>query len=199
MDQLAFEPLIWMDYRVAVLFAVLVPLVLLIWAFTVQAGTAQHLLSIYWRVASLLGITVYLMIASLPVSFLSALAARILIPLSLWFWVDLNEELADLPQKNLRLALLSWRWTMTVYCGLGAIAQIISLPCAFKSATDITATPLCRTWLEPTWLYREYFHANTNPSFLGFLGILGLVFYVLCLGYFLVFRLGRQGRSAAAR
>ncbi|MEL6167006.1 MAG: DUF3177 family protein, partial [Cyanobacteria bacterium J06628_3] len=28
-------------------------------------------------------------------------------------------------------------------------------------------------------------------------GILGLIFYVLCLGYFVIFKLGKQGRTAA--
>ena len=56
-------------------------------------------MTIYWRVASLLAITVYLMIGGLSVSFVTALLAKILIPLSLWFWVDLNEEIREQPKR----------------------------------------------------------------------------------------------------
>jgi hypothetical protein len=50
--------------------------------------------------------------------------ARILIPISLWFWVDLNEEIEDQPQGTLKLALNSWRWAMTIYGTLGALTQV---------------------------------------------------------------------------
>ncbi len=33
------------------------------------------------------------MIAQYPVSFISGLMANILIPISLWFWVDFNDEI----------------------------------------------------------------------------------------------------------
>ncbi len=88
-----FRSLVWMDYRLAVLFTVLIPLVLLIWAFVQKADGIQRLLTIYWRVSSLLMITVFLMIGGFQVSFISSLIARILIPISLWFWVDLNDEI----------------------------------------------------------------------------------------------------------
>jgi len=63
-----------------------------------KAEAIQRLLTIYWRVSSLLAITIYLLIAALPVGFISGLMARILIPISLWFWVDLNEEIEDQPE-----------------------------------------------------------------------------------------------------
>lgn len=185
-----------MDYRLAVLFAVAIPLVLLIWAFVVRADAVLRLSIVYWRVASLLAITTYMMIAAIPASFVAALGARFLIPISLWFWVDLNEELDEQPQARLRFAFRAWRWAMTVYFTLGAIVQVSTLSCAVATRDDLVATPWCRAWLEPTWLYKDYFHANTSPGFLGFLGVVGLIVYVLCLGYFVLFRLGKQGRTA---
>ena len=65
------ETFVWMDYRLAVLFTIAIPLFLLIWAFVKNSEAIQHLLIIYWRVASLLAITVYLMIAAAPISFLT--------------------------------------------------------------------------------------------------------------------------------
>lgn len=188
-----FRPLVWMDYRLAVLFTVVIPLILLLWAFVQKAEAIQRLLTIYWRVASLLAITVYLLIAALPVGFISGLIVRILIPISLWFWVDLNEEIEEQPRGALKLAFTSWRWAISVYTVLGAIAQVPFLQCAVSNTTSV---PFCRVLLEPPLLFKEYFHPNTNPQFLGFLGIVGLVFYVICLSYFVLVKLGKQGRSA---
>jgi Protein of unknown function (DUF3177) len=193
-SQLWFEPLIWMDFRVAVIFTVLIPLILLLWAFAQKNTAIQSLLTIYWRVSSLLAISVYLEIGSMPISFGAAFVAQALIPVSLWFWADLNDEITDLPPRPLKLGFLAWRWATTIYSTLGAIATIPFLSCAFSTAK----TDYCQAWFKPSWLYYQFFHANSNPGFLSFLGILGLISYTLYLGYFLVVRLGKQGRSAMA-
>lgn len=189
-----FRWLVWMDYRLAVLFTVILPLILLIWAFINKADPIQRMMVIYWRVASLLGITVYLMIAQYPVAFVSSIMARILIPISLWFWVDLNDEIGYYPSGALKLLFRSWRWAVSIYSTLGAIATVPFLSCAFSSTT--AKEPFCRVWQEAPLLYKNYFHANTKPGFLGFLAMTGLVFYIICLAYFVIFRLSKQGRSA---
>jgi hypothetical protein len=185
---------VWTDYRLAVLFTVIVPLMLLVWAFVRKAEAIQLLLTIYWKVASLLMITVYLMIGGLSISFITGLMARILIPMSLWFWEDLNEEIREQPKSALRLAFVSWRWAVTVYNGLGAIAVLLFLPCAFSR--EQFGSTRCETWLQPPLLYKEILHADYTYGFLGFFGVLGLVVYMIALGYFVFIRLGRQGRSA---
>jgi hypothetical protein len=193
-NEVWFRPLVWMDYRLAVLFTVVIPLILLVWAFVLKAEAMQRLLIIYWRVSSLLAITVYLMIAQFPVSFISGFMALILIPISLWFWVDLNDEIDYQSNGPLKLVFTSWRWATTVYCILGALASIPFLVCAFPK-NGITSS-YCRVWLEPALLFKDYFHPNTKPGFLGFLAIIGLIAYVLCLSYFILVKLGKQGRSA---
>ncbi len=186
--------LVWTDYRIAVLFLVIIPLILLIWAFVKKVDSMVRLLIIYWRVASLLAITVYIFIAGMPIGFVSGWFALILIPIALWFWVDVNEDIEDQPQRPLKLALTSWRWATTVYCILGALASIPFLQCAFLAG--VVKTPFCQVWLEPPLSFKEYFHAGSKPGFLGFLGMTGLVIYVIYLGYFVLIRLGKQGRSA---
>lgn len=193
-NELWFRPLIWIDYRLALLFTVVVPLILLIWAFVQKAEAIQRLLTIYWRVSSLVAITIYVLIAALPVGFVSGLMARILIPISLWFWVDLNEEIEDQPRGALKLTFNSWRWAVSVYSVLAALTQVATLQCAFSNNT--LSLPLCRALLEPPLLFKEYFHPNSTTQFLGFLGIVGLVIYTLCLTYFVLVKLGKQGRSA---
>ena len=206
MEELWFRPLVWADYRLALLFMVILPIILLIWAFVRQIEAIQCLLTVYWRVASLLMITLYLMIPAWgedntpfenfcgQISFVTGFAARVFIPICLWFWVDLNDEIKDLPPTLLKLVLTSWRWAVTIYASLGAIASLPFLSCSFFPAAIVTS--FCQVWLEAPLGYQAFFHPNATPGFLGFLGLLGLVFYIFYFAYFLVFRLGKQGRSA---
>jgi hypothetical protein len=193
-NEVWFRPLVWIDYRLAVLFTVIIPLILLIWAFVQKAEAVQRLLIIYWRVSSLLAISVYLMIGGFGISFISSLIARILIPISLWFWIDLNDEIEYTLSGILKLIFTSWRWAVSVYCALGALATLPFLGCAFSA--NAFATPYCRVWREAPLLFKDYFHPNSKPGFLGFLGIVGLIIYVACLGYFVLIKLSKQGRSA---
>ena len=188
-----YHPLIWMDFRLAIIFTVLVPLILLLWAVAQKNEAIQTQLIIYWRVASLLAISVYLAIGSLTISLVAGFVAQILIPISLWFWADINEEIADLSPRPLKLAFTAWRWATSLYCSLSALFVFPFLHCAIGPAR----TSACQAWLQPSWLYYQFFHANSNPDFLGlFIGGLGLVIYTLYLIYFVVVRLGKQGRSA---
>ncbi len=191
--------LVWTDYRLALLLTVLCPIALLLWAFANKASAIQKLLFIYWRVSSLLAITVYLMIAAIPIGFLVGWFARLLIVLSLWFWRDLNEEVVEQPASPLKLSFMSWRWAISIYCVIGLLTQIPVLRCAFLNQQGVTGDPLCRLWLAPPWAFKELFHHNTFPWFLGFLGIVGLTIYMVYFAYFVLIRLGKQGRSATGQ
>lgn len=191
------QSLVWTDYRLAILFALIIPFVIFVAAFIQRAEAIQRLMATYWRVASLLIISLYLMIAALPISFLTLLMAQILIPISLWFWVDLNEEVSEMPNSGLKLLFTSWRWAVTIYNLLGAIALIPFLYCGFsKGQKELIADASCRIWLDPPWLYKQTFSPNLTPQFLGFFALVGLAVYILYLGYFVFFKLGKQGRSA---
>jgi Protein of unknown function (DUF3177) len=194
MEELWFRPLVWNDYRLAVLFIVVVPFILLIWAFVQKVEPIQRLLMIYWRVASLFIITIYLMIALYPIAFISGLMSRILIPISLWFWVDLNDEIEYQQSGSLKLIFTSWRWATTFYCVLGVIASIPFLGCGF-SETAIK-TNYCSVWSEAPILFKNIFHQNTKTPFLGVLAVVGLIIYVIYLSYFVLVKLGKQGRNA---
>jgi Protein of unknown function (DUF3177) len=185
--------LVWTDFRLAVLFGVICPLVLMVWAINKRAKSITHLLIIYWRVSSLLAISVYLMIAQSPLGFVTGFAALLLIPVSLWFWVDLNEEIED-RRGSLKLAINAWRWATTLYCAIAALAQVPYLKCA-ASKTALSAKE-CQVWLEPSFLFKAMFHSSTSAGKLGFLAIMALVFYGLYLGYFVIFKFTKQGRSA---
>jgi hypothetical protein len=193
MSPIWFRPYVWIDYRLAVIFTVIIPLVLLIWAFVQKTESIQRLLIIYWRVASLLAITIYLMIGGFAVSFISGLIAQILIPISLWFWDDINDEIRY-SSGPLKLVFTSWRWATTFYCILGIAAFIPFVGCGFSS--NSLKTPYCSVWLEAPLMFKDYFHSHSKPAFLGFLGIIALAVYVVYLSYFVLLKLGKQGRSA---
>lgn len=194
MEETLLRSLAWTDSRLALLFSVFIPLALLIWAALKQIPSIQRLLIIYWRVASLWMISAYLLIPVWEIGYLTSLAARILIPISLWFWVDLNDEIKDLPKTKLKLAITSWRWAMTLYCILGAILNGFFVSCGFSPAPS--EETLCRIWLEGPWQYKALIHPNVTTGFLGFLGMTGLIVYIIYFAYFLLFRLIKQGRIA---
>ena len=194
----SIRPLVWTDYRLALLVAVFVPLTLLIWSWVTKAESISALLKIYWRVASLLAITVYLLIPGWSVGFVTTLLAKILIPMSLWFWADLNEEIREQPKRSLNLGFNAWRWAMSAYCLIGGLLQLTFIRCAFSQVA--LAGDDCQVWREPALAYKAIFHSgdagSNNLTFWGVMGAVALGFYALYLGYFLFVRLGRQGRSA---
>ncbi|ACK64992.1 conserved hypothetical protein [Rippkaea orientalis PCC 8801] len=206
MEELWFRPLVWTDYRLAVVFLVIIPIILMAWAFIRKIEAIGRLLIIYWRVASLLMITVYLMVPAWgienspfenlcgQIGFITGFIARILIPISLWFWLDLNDEIKDLAPSLLKLATISWRWAVTIYSSLGAIANLPFLSCAFS--LDLLSEEFCQVWIEAPMGYRSIVHNDATQGFIGFLGVFGLGIYVLYFAYFLLIRLGKQGRSA---
>lgn len=194
LEEVWFRPYVWTDYRLALLFNLIIPIVLTIWAFVQRVDCIQRLLAIYWRVASLAAITVYLMIGGFAVSFLSGLIARILIPLSIWFWVDLNDEVEYQSPGPLKLVFTSWRWAITVYGILGAIGTVPFLGCAFSG--DSRNSAYCKVWTEAPLMFKDYFHHNSTPAFLGFLGIVGLTIYIIYLTYFVLVKFGKYGRTA---
>lgn len=192
------RPLVWTDYRLALLVAVFIPLTLLIWSWVKKSEAISALLKIYWRVALLLAITVYLLIPGWSVGFITSLLAKILIPVSLWFWADLNEEIREQPKRSLHLGFNAWRWAISAYCAVSGVMQLLFINCAFSQAA--LASEACQAWREPAMAYKAIVHSggagNDNLAFWGVLGVVALSFYGLYLGYFLFVRLGRQGRSA---
>ncbi|MEB3292866.1 MAG: DUF3177 family protein [Synechococcales bacterium] len=189
--------LVWTDYRLAVLFTVLTPLIIFGWAFFTQSDAINRLMVIYWRVASLLAISVYILIGALPIGFVSGWLARIIIPVGLWYWIDLNEDIRDQPNGPLKTLTTTWRWAVTFYCILSAIVTIPTLlRCGFTDSKQLVGNPTCSIWLQPPWQYREIFHGSTKADFLGILGLIGLVIYGVYLAYFIFFRLSKKKRSA---
>lgn len=194
MEETLLKALVWTNYKVFVLLCLIMPLILSIWGLIAKIPSIQKLLLIYWRVASLMVIAIYLFIPVWQVGYLVWFFGHIFVVISLWFWVDINDEIRDLPKSRFRLTLRSWRWAMTFYGTISSIVFIPFLRCSFSP--DAKVEKFCRLWLEAPWEYKSIFHANSTPGFLGFLGMTGLIIYLISLVYFLTFRLIKQGRIA---
>ena len=199
---LLYRSLVWLDLRVGVLVAVAMPLVLLAWAALRRERALLRLLGIYWKVASLLLVANLLLSDRRPLGFLVLVIAQLLVVVSVWLWVDLNEELADLPPwRPLPLTLRIWRWSLTFWGLLGAGFSATALGC-FDAAR--IAGPRCAPWLQPPLVLHEHletgidyvFGGEWTPAVAAFIGYVGLVGYAVGLLQWLLVRLPKLGRVA---
>ncbi len=201
MPDLLYRSLVWLDVRLGMFFAVGLPLMLLVWAAMRREQALLRLLGIYWKVSSLLLIAVLLLTANRPTGFLLLVIAPLLVVASLWFWVDLNEELADMPPwRALPLTLRIWRWSLTILSLASAGLAATALPCMAGGLQQAQ----CRVWLEaPLGLngvvadvFAFVFGGVWTPGVSAFLGYTALVAYVVGLLQWLLVRLPRLGRVA---
>ena len=86
-----YRTLVWLDFRLAVLVAVGLPLVLLVWSSVKRQGALLRLMGLYWKLASLLLIAILLLTDQRPLGFWLVIAAQLILVVGLWFWVDINE------------------------------------------------------------------------------------------------------------
>jgi hypothetical protein len=197
-----YRSLVWLDLRLAVLFSVGVPLVLLVWAALRRESALVRLLSIYWKVASLLLIADLLLSDRRPVGFAVLLLAKLLVVVSVWFWVDLNEELADLPPwRPLPLTVRIWRWGLSFWGVVAAVFSVTALGCMDPARMD---GPRCAVWLQPPFELHQHletvfdfvFGGQWSPGVAAFIGYVGLLAYVVGLLQWLLVRLPKYGRVA---
>ena len=193
MDATLIRQLVWLDYRLALIFIALIPLGLLGCAFQSKSDPIKRSLLLYWRVASLVLITICLASGSIAVSFITGIVAEILIVLALWFWQDLNEDI-EASRKSIKPIYLGWRWATTVYCSLGIIFRLIFANCAFVNAEQLS--DICKIWFEPPLSFGQLFHNAIPVENLAFFGAVGGIVYGLYLFFFLAFSLPKTGRIA---
>ena len=150
-NELSYRALVWLTYRLAATVALGLPLVLLVWSAWRREPVVQRLLGLYWKVASLMGISLLLLTDERPLGYLTAVVAPVLMVVSVWFWVDLNEELADQPTwRALPLTVRLWRWALS---GFGVIS--LAMTTTGLRCMESQASPDCSAWLEaPQGIHR---------------------------------------------
>jgi hypothetical protein len=196
-----YRSLVWLAVRLGLLFTVGLPLVLLVWTSVRQEGALRRLLGLYWKMASLLLIALLLLTNKAPLGFALLVAAPLLLVAVLWFWVDLNEELADVPTwRGLPLTVRIWRWSLSFYAlALAALAST-----ALSCLTGGLERPVCAAWLEApdqlhgvlAQIFGFVFGGRWTPAVAGFIGYAGLAGFAVGLLQWLLVRLPRQGRVA---
>jgi hypothetical protein len=196
-----FRSLVWLDVRLGLLFAVGLPLVLLVWAVIRREAAVKRLLGLYWKVASLQLIALLLLTDRRALGLVLLVLAPLLMLAVLWLWQDLNEELADMPTwRGLPLTVRIWRWSLSFYA-LGASALAAS---ALACLGGSLQRPLCAVWLEApgglhgivAQLFGFVFGGRWTQGLAGFVGFIGLAAYGVGLLQWLLVRLPRQGRVA---
>lgn len=197
-----YRSLVWLDVRLAVLFAIGLPLVLLVWAALRREAALVRLLLLHWKVASLMLIITLLLTDQRPLGFLLLPVAQVLLVVCAWFWADLNEELADLPPwRALPLTVRVWRWGLSLWALFGTGLSLTALNCA---AAQSLSQSRCAVWLQPPQglhrhverLFEFVFGGQWTPAVAAFIGYLGLVAYAVGLLQWLLVRLPRYGRVA---
>jgi hypothetical protein len=196
-----FRSLVWLDVRLGLLFAVGLPLVLLIWAMVRREAALRRLLGLYWKVASLQLIALLLLTDRRGLGLVLLVIAPLLMLAVLWLWQDLNEEIADMPTwRGLPLTLRIWRWSLSLYCLAASVLAAAALPCLSGSLER----PLCSIWLEApgglhgivAQVFGFVFGGSWTQGLAGFVGFAGLAAYGVGLLQWLLVRLPRQGRVA---
>ena len=200
MNELSYRALVWLTYRLAAVFALGRPLVLLIWSSMRREASVVRLLSLYWKVASLMGISMLLLTDQRPLGYLTAMVAPLLMLVSVWFWVDLNEELEDLPPwRPLSLCVRLWRWALSGFALVCAAMNATALGCMQQGTTSH-----CKAWLEAPQgvhgvvetVFDFVFGGQWTEAVAAFIGYVALVAYLAGLLQWLLVRLPRQGRVA---
>mgnify|MGYP001243614029 FL=1 len=200
MNELTYRALVWLTYRLAATFAVGVPLVLLIWSAWRREPMVLRLLGIYWKVASLMAISLLLLMDQRPLGYATAVVAPVLMVISLWFWVDLNEELADQPSwRPLPLVVKVWRWAFSGFGLLSLVMSVTGLGCMQQLSSSS-----CLTWLEApqgihglaATVFNFLFGGQWTKAVAAFAGYVALVAYLAGLLQWLLVRLPRYGRVA---
>ena len=119
---------------------------------------------------------------------------------SVWFWVALNEELADQPAwKALPLTVRLWRWALR---GFGVIS--VAMTTTGLSCLQGGQTASCLAWLEApqglhglaATVFDFIFGGQWTEAFAAFVGYVALVAYLAGLLQWLLIRLPRYGRVA---
>ena len=200
MNELSYRAMVWLIYRLGATVALGLPLVLLVWSIWRQEPVVQRLMGLYWKVASLMVISLLLLTDERPIGFVTVMVAPVLMAVSVWFWVDLNEELADQPLwRPLPLTVRLWRWAFSGFALLSVGMSVTSLGCL-----EAPGLGICAAWLEaPQRMHQVVqlvfdfvFGGDWTPTVAGFLGYAALVVYLAGALQWLLVRLPRYGRVA---
>ncbi len=195
-----FQLLVWLSYRIAATFAFGLPICLFIWAKVAKVISIGRLLSIYWKVASLYAIGVLFLSGDSQTGLFISLISPILMVASIWFWIDLNEEIDEMSfYKPISITTRIWRWTLTFWGLLNTGLHMVSWECF-----DAISSSYCDTWKEIPYnsfittktIIKFILGGNWTTAFATFFGYLALILYACGLLQWIIMQLPKNGRFA---
>ncbi len=198
--EISYRSLVWMIYRLGATFGFGLPLVLFIWSVIQKEASIKRLLSIYWKVASLIVISMLLLTGNSPIGYLTSFLSPLIMLTSVWFWIDLNEELQELPaRKPLTFLIKAWRWALSTFCIFYLAISFVSLNCINGREAGY-----CLYWREAPLglnqiiknIFYFIFGANWTETLSAFIGYLALIVYLVGLIQWAITRFPKQGRIA---
>ena len=126
--------------------------------------------------------------------------STILMTISVWFWIDINDELKEYHLSNLLVTTTKvWRWSIT-FISMNFIIQAFQ---NFSCLTFINSSE-CEKWLEPSknlfiglkTIFRFFFGASFTEPIAKFLGLFSLLIYFLGLIQWSIIKLPKDGRNS---
>ena len=195
-----FQALVWLSYRIAASFAFGLPLFLLIWAKISNVRSIDRLLSIYWKVSSLYAISLLFLSGENQLGQYISLISPILMVCSIWFWVDLNEEIDEIyVYKPISLTTRIWRWVLSFWGIFTTGLHIFSWRCL----NSINGS-FCLSWREIPYnsfittktIIKFILDGNWTTAFATFFAYLALILYLIGFLQWLIIQLPKNGRFA---
>ena len=181
-----YRLLVRVDFVLAVVLSVLMPLALLAAAWRVPGLKARMLA--YWRTSALLMITTYLLMAREESGLYLGVLARVLIPFTLWRGDGLQGDRLGLslpagttPGGMFRV----WRRAMSLYCLAGVLWTSHLLAVIWQEPGEYG-----QIWFAEVSVFRKIFHPNASPEVLARFACYALMGY----GFYALVSLGMQFR-----
>ena len=200
MTEPQFQTLVWLSYRIAATFAFGLPLFLFIWARFSNSTSIDRLLSIYWKVSSLYVINILFLSGDSQLGQFISLVSPILMVTSIWFWVDLNEEIEEMFKFNpISLTTRIWRWTLSLWGILNTGLHIFSWRCLNSINGNY-----CDTWREIPYnsfittkiIIKFFLGGNWTTTLATFFAYLALILYLIGIIQWLLIQFPKNGRFA---
>ena len=191
---------IWLSFQLSIIFIAGIPFTLFCWSIKNNNKAITKLLSNYWKISILFFISLILLIGEYKFALLITNFSTLIMTISVWFWSDINEELKEYPISHyLAMTTKVWRWCVTFISLNFLIQSLNNLQCIY-----FIKSPTCQIWLEPSKnlyiilknLFNFLFGATFSQPIAKFLGLFGLLIYILGLIQWAIIKLPKNGRNS---
>tara|TARA_Y100001970_G_C14164581_1_gene820524 strand:+ start:1045 stop:1659 length:615 start_codon:yes stop_codon:yes gene_type:complete len=191
---------VWLSFQLSLIFLVGIPITLFCWSIKKRNQAVNKLLSNYLKISLLFFISLLLFIGKYNFALLITNIATLLMTISVWFWKDINDELKEYNLSNMLASTTKvWRWSLTFISLNFLIQSLQNIRCLF-----FINSSECQIWLEPSKnlyfifkkLFNFFFGADFTQPIAKFLGLFGLLIYILGLLQWALIKLPKVGRNS---